>query len=216
MKAARTLVLRWGAFLERPDPALMDELIDEGMEAVRDPATRCWLLALNGGAAVRWRADGRRPDPISLDERLRRARSAAEAAPELDLPDLAGMAGRMVGQLEFEAGRFDDCRATMRTTRANLAGMRSKFQRALTSMYVFLAETDLGGRYLEALDLADEILELGRGMSAHEHMHGTFSMLWLLFHLGRWGEMPPYVEEHLVALEEPYAGVCPYVRSGPL
>ena len=216
MKAARTLVMRWGAFRQRPDPALMDALIDEGLEVGRDAATRCWLLALNGGAAVRWRADARRPDPVSLDERLRRTRLAVEAAPGLDLPDLAGMAGRMVGQLEFDAGRFAECQATMRSIRVHLGRMRSKFQRALTSMYVFLALTDVEGGYVEALDLADEILELGRGMSAHEHMHGTFSKLWLLFHLGRWGEMPPLVDEHLDVLDEQITSVCPYVRSGPL
>ncbi|MGH2444730.1 MAG: ATP-binding protein [Candidatus Limnocylindria bacterium] len=216
MKAARTLVMRWGAFSKRPDPTLMDALIDEGLAAASDPATRCWLLALNGGAAVRWRADARTPDPISLDERLRRTRIAVEAAPGLDLPDLAGMAGRIVGQLEFEDGRFDDCRATMRAIRPHLGRMDSKFQRAITSMYVFLAMTDVEGRYAEAVDLAGEMLELGRGMSPHEHMHGTFAMLWVLDHLGRWGEMPPLVDEHLATLEGEDAIVCPYVRSGPL
>ena len=216
MKAARTLVMRWGAFPQRPDPALMDALIDEGLEVVRDPATRCWLLALNGGAAVRWRADAREPDPVPLDERLRRTRIAVEAAPGLDLPDLAGMAGRIIGQLEFEIGRFTECQATMRSIHPHLPRMRSKFQRAITSMYVFLSLADVGGQYVEASELADEMLELGRGMSPHEHMHGTFAKLWVLHHLGRWGEIPPLADEHLATLEGEDTIVCPYVRSGPL
>ena len=216
MKAARTLVMRWGAFSQRPDPAFMDALIDEGLAVVRDPATRCWLLALNGGVAVRWRADAGLPDPVPLDERLRRTRIAAAEAPGLDLPDLAGMAGRILGQLEFEDGRYADCIATMRSIRPHLHRIRSKFQRAITSMYVFLSLTDVEGRYAEAIDLAEEMLELGRGMSAHEHMHGTFAMLWVLHHLGRWNVMPPLVDEHLAALEGEDTIVCPYVRSGPL
>jgi DNA-binding NarL/FixJ family response regulator len=104
----------------------------------------------------------------------------------------------------------------MRSIRPHLHRIRSKFQRAITSMYVFLSLTDVEGRYAEAIDLAEEMLELGRGMSAHEHMHGTFAMLWVLHHLGRWNEMPPLVDEHLAALEGEDTIVCPYVRSGPL
>ncbi|MGH2381430.1 MAG: helix-turn-helix transcriptional regulator [Candidatus Limnocylindria bacterium] len=216
MKGARTLVMRWGAFARRPDPALMDRLIDEGLEAARDPATRCWLLALNGGAAVRWRADARKPDPISLEERLDRTRMAVEAAPGVGLPDLAGFAARILGQLEFEDGRFDESRATMRSIRPLLARMHSKFQRSVTSMYVFLSLADVEGRYADALRLAEEMVELGREMSPHEHMHGTFGMLWALHHLGRWSEMPALVSEHLEALEGEGNIVCPFVRSGPL
>jgi DNA-binding CsgD family transcriptional regulator/tetratricopeptide (TPR) repeat protein len=216
MKAARTLVMRWGAFPERPDPALMDELIDEGLAAARDPATRCWLLALNGGAAIRWRSDAKRPDPIPLEERLRRTRQALKDAPGIGLPDLAGFAARILGQLEFEDGQFERSVATMRAIRPQLRRMHSKFQRALTSMYLFLSVADVQGRYADALQLGEEILELGREMSPHEHMHGTFSCLWALHHLGRWSEMPPLVDEHLEALRGEDQMACPYVRSGPL
>ena len=216
MKAARTLVMRWGAFSRRPDPALMDRLIDEGLEMARDPVTRCWLLALNGGAAIRWRADARMPDPLPLEERMNRTRTALDAAPGIGLPDLAGFAARILGQLEFEDGRYARSAATMRSIRPRLAHMHSKFQRAITSMYVFLSLADVEGRYADAVALAEEMLELGREMSPHEHMHGTFSMLWSLHHIGRWGEMAALVEEHLVALEGEEQIVCPYVRSGPL
>ena len=216
MKAARTLVMRWGAFSKRPDPALMDELIDEGLAVAGDPATRCWLLALNGGAAVRWRADAKQPDPLPLEERLRRTRLAQHQAATIGLPDLAGFAARILGQLEFEDGRYGESRDTMRAIRPQLARMHSKFQRAITSMYVFLSMTDGEGRYGDGLHLAREMLELGREMSPHEHMHGTFAMLWTLHHLGRWSEMPPLVQEHISALEGEDHIVCPYVRSGPL
>jgi DNA-binding CsgD family transcriptional regulator/tetratricopeptide (TPR) repeat protein len=216
MKAARTLVMRWGAFARRPDPKLMDALIDEGLASTGDPATRCWLLALNGGAAVRWRADANLPDPLPLEERLNRTRMALAEAPGIGLPDLAGFAARILGQLEFEDGRYAESRATMRAIRPTLPRMHSKFQRAITSMYVFLSLTDGEGRYADALQLADEMLELGREMSPHEHMHGTFAALWTAHHLGRWNEMPPLVSEHLAALEGEDHIVCPYVRSGPL
>ena len=216
MKAARTLVMRWGAFAQRPDPKLMDELIDEGLASTADPVTRCWLLALNGGAAVRWRADANMPDPLPLEERLDRTRMALAEAPGIGLPDLAGFAARILGQLEFEDARYAESRATMRAIRPTLPRMHSKFQRAITSMYVFLSLTDGEGRYADALSLADEMLELGREMSPHEHMHGTFAALWTAHHLGRWNEMPSLVSEHLAALEGEDHIVCPYVRSGPL
>lgn len=216
MKAARTLVLRWGAFHQRPDPALMDELIDEGLAVAHEPATRCWLLALNGGVAMRWRSDTKLQDPMPLDERLRRTRAALDAAPGIGQPDLAGFAARILGQLQFEDGRYAESSATMRSIGPHLGRMRSKFQRALTSMYVFLSITDVEGRYLDGLRLAEDMLELGREMSAHEHMHGTFAMLWTLHHLGRWSEIPEYANEHLDALRGEDQMVCPYVRSGPL
>ncbi|HEX2141490.1 MAG TPA: LuxR C-terminal-related transcriptional regulator, partial [Candidatus Limnocylindria bacterium] len=216
MKAARTLVLRWGAFPSRPDPVLMDQLLDEGMAATSDPVTRCWLLALAGGAAIRWHSDVQAPDPVPFDERIRRTRLALDEAARIGQPDLAGFAARIVGQLQFEDRRFVESRETMRSVRPLLSRMHSKFQRALTSMYVFLAVADVEGRYEDALALAAEMLELGREMSAHERMHGTFGQLWALHHLGRWSEMGAIGEEHLEALQGEDQMVCPYVRSGPL
>jgi DNA-binding CsgD family transcriptional regulator len=216
MKAARTLVLRWGAFTKRPDPAEMDALIEEGLAATSNAVTRSWLLALVGATGVRWEDAGQGAGPVPMSERIERTRLALREAARIGEDDLAGFVARVLGQLEFAEGNYREARQTMRSVLPLLPGMRSTFQRALTSMYVFLSLADVEGQYEDALALAGDTLELGREMSPHEHMHGTFAKLWALHHLGRWSEMAEYGEEHLGALTGEDQMVCPYVRSGPL
>jgi DNA-binding CsgD family transcriptional regulator/tetratricopeptide (TPR) repeat protein len=216
MKAARTLVLRWGAFTKRPDPAEMDALIDEGLAATSEPVTRSWLLALVGATGVRWEDAGQGTDPVPMGQRIEKTRLALREATSIGEDDLAGFVARVLGQLEFAEGHYREARQTMRSVLPLLPRMRSTFQRALTSMYVFLSLADVEGQYEDALELAGDTLELGREMSPHEHMHGTFGKLWALHHLGRWSEMAEYGEEHLDALAGEDQMVCPYVRSGPL
>ncbi|HEX5465636.1 MAG TPA: AAA family ATPase [Candidatus Limnocylindrales bacterium] len=215
MKAARTLSLRWGAFAKRPGPEEMDALVDEGLAVTRDPATRCWLLALSGLIAAHWQG-AVRPDPVPLDLRMRRARQALAAAPDIGLVDLAGLAARILGQLEFEAGRFEASAATTRAILPLLDRMDSKFQRALTATYVFLSLTDAEGRYIEALPLADRALGWARELSPHEHMHGTFMALSARHSLGLWQDIDALLEEALEAMRGEEEMVCPYVRGGPM
>ncbi|HSL33142.1 MAG TPA: AAA family ATPase, partial [Candidatus Limnocylindrales bacterium] len=215
LKAARTLTLRWGGFSRRPDPRVMDELIETGLAAARDPVTRSWLLALSGGVSMRW-GDSGSADPVPVAERMRRTRQAMEAAAGARLPDLAAHANRILGQLQFSAGEFGAAAATMRSIAGTMDAMDSRFMRAVTALYVALSVADIEGRYEEALPLARLALELGRELSAHEHMHGTFATLWVLHHLGRWAEMDDILREHVEAHGTIVEIVCPFVRSGPL
>ena len=74
---------------------------------------------------------------------------------------------------------------------------------------------EVGGRYVDALPRAERALERGRRLSAHSLMHGTYTTMNVLHHLGGWDRVPALLAEHLDALSaEPGLG-CPYVRGGP-
>jgi hypothetical protein len=47
-------------------------------------------------------------------------------------------------------------------------------------------------------------------------MHATWPLLAALYHVGRWGELPPLVEEHVAAFEQDPAVECQFVRDGPV
>ena len=194
--AARTLALRWGAFPVRPDPADIDHLVDAGLELAEDPETRLWLLAMRGAAGIRWGAV-RLTEPEFVAERAAAVTAAIDGARRLGLHDLVVVAGRISGQLEFAAGRYPESAAAYRGLVPNLDAVDSVFQRALTAMYVVLGLADVAGAYDEALAVARDVLTLGRTLTAHEHAHGTSSILWCQYHLGDWAEMEPLVEEHL-------------------
>jgi DNA-binding NarL/FixJ family response regulator len=215
LAAARTLAIRWGAFPVRPNPAEIDEFVDEGLDLAEDAETRLWLLAMRGGAGMRWDA-AHLSDPAFIADRSRAVNAALDGARQLELPGLAVVAGRISGQFEFAAGRFGPSAAAFRALIPQLREAGSVFQEALTSMYAVIAIADIEGAYADALVVARRVLELGRKLSPHEHAHGTASVLWCLYHLGDWAETTDLVEESLVAVRGTDVFNCPYMRSGPL
>jgi DNA-binding CsgD family transcriptional regulator/tetratricopeptide (TPR) repeat protein len=213
--AARTMALRWGAFPVRPNPAEIDELVDDGLRLADDAETRLWLMAMKGGAGIRWDRS-RLQDPAFVAERSRAVNAAIDGARQLRLNDLLVVAGRLSGQLAFAAGDYQASARVLRGLIPHLDDVESVFQRALTSMYVTLALADIEGTYGEALPIARKVLELGRTLSPHEHAHGTSSIVWCLYHLGDWAEADELVDEHLAAVRGANVFNCPYMRSGPL
>jgi hypothetical protein len=73
-----------------------------------------------------------------------------------------------------------------------------------------------GGRYEEGLELARRSLELSRDTNPHQIMHGTAPVIEALYELGRWDEIPPFLEEHLRAFRQDPAVECEFVRNGPV
>jgi DNA-binding CsgD family transcriptional regulator len=215
LAAARTMALRWGAFPVRPNPAEIDEFVEQGLELAEDAETRLWLLAMKGGAGIRWDS-AHLSDPQFVADRSRAVTAAVEGARQLGLNDLFVVAGRLSGQLEFAAGRHKGSAATFRGLIPHLDAVESDFQRALTSMYVMLALADIEGAYADALVVARQVLEQGRKLSPHEHAHGTSAVLWCLYHLGDWAETSVLVDEHLEAVRGTNVFVCPYMRGGAL
>ncbi len=216
LAAARTMAIRWGAFPVRPNPAEIDEFVDEGLELAEAAETRLWLLAMRGGAGMRWPA-AHMSDPEFIAYRSRAVTAALDGARQLGLTDLLVVAGRLSGQLEFAAGRYGQSAVVFRELIPHLDDVDSVFHRALCSMYVTIAISDIDGAYADALAVARTVLELGRKLSPHEHAHGTSAVLWCLYHLGDWGaETTQLVDEHLVAVRGTNVFICPYMRSGPL
>ena len=122
----------------------------------------------------------------------------------------------MSAQLEFAAGRYDECAAVYRELVPYLDVVDSAFQRALTAVYVTLGLADVAGAYADALVVARKTLEVGRTLSPHEHAHGTAMMLWCLYHLGDWGETAALVDEHIAAVRGTDVFICPFMRGGAL
>jgi DNA-binding CsgD family transcriptional regulator len=212
--AARTLAIRWGAFPVRPSPAEIDEFVDDGLALAEDAETRLWLLAMKGAGGIRWDA-AHLSDPGFVAERRRAVVAARDGARSLGLADLSVVASRLLGQLEFAAGRYAQCTAEFRALVPLLDDVESTFQRALTSLYTVVALADVEGAYADALPIARSVLELSGNLSAHEHAHGTASVLWCLYHVGGWSEATGLVEEHLAAVRGSNVFVCTFMRSGP-
>jgi DNA-binding NarL/FixJ family response regulator len=215
LAAAQTMALRWGSFPVRPNPAEIDAFVDEGLELSEDAETRLWLLLMRGGAAIRSGAE-RLSDPAFVAERTQAVNAALEGARQLGLNDLLLVAGRVSAQLEFSAGRYEECAAAYRGLVPLIDAVESAFQRALTAMYVTLGLADVAGAYAEALVVARKVLEVGRTLSSHEHAHGTSIMLWCLYHLGEWSETAPLVDEHIAAVRGTDVFICPFMRGGAL
>ena len=75
---------------------------------------------------------------------------------------------------------------------------------------------EIAGEFPARLGDAERALEVARGLTPHEVMHSTHTLLCARYHLGHWSKLKPVADEHLAALvAEPGIG-CPYVRSGPL
>jgi hypothetical protein len=75
---------------------------------------------------------------------------------------------------------------------------------------------EIAGEYAPNLAHAERSLELARGLTPHELMHGTYTVMSARFQLGRWAALDSLAQEHLEALaQEPGVG-CPYCRGGPV
>jgi DNA-binding NarL/FixJ family response regulator len=215
LAAGRTMAVRWGSFAVRPNQADIDEFVDSGLALAEDAETRLWLLATRGAAGIR-SGSALLSDPTFVADRIKAVNAALEGARQLGVTDLIVFAGRVSAQLEFAAGRYDECAAVYRGLVPYLDVVDSAFQRALTAVYVTLGLADVAGAYADALAVARKTLEVGRTLSPHEHAHGTSMMLWCLYHLGDWGETAALVDEHIAAVRGTDVFICPFMRGGAL
>jgi hypothetical protein len=66
------------------------------------------------------------------------------------------------------------------------------------------------------MELARRCHELSAGTNPHQLMHATWPLLAALYHLGRWHELAPIVDEHIAAFRQDPAVECQFVRDGPV
>ena len=216
LKTAVMAVNRWGGFRVPPDPVMCDRVIDEGLAVVGDPSARTQLLALRALCGNRWAWTGR-TDPVPAAGRRHAAESARRLAHELGAPPLQGLALLGLATAHFIEGTYDQAvAAILEEVDLMDQGGRDR-DRALGHALACLVVGDVSGAWDRALAHARTSYALGRAISPHDRLHGTFLVMACLWHLGRWSEMEPFLDEHLALLEGPEADMsCPYLRGGPV
>ncbi|MFF5084594.1 AAA family ATPase [Actinoplanes sp. NPDC000266] len=213
LKTAQMVVTRWGGFRVPADPALGDRVIDDGLAAVSDPATKARLLALRALCGSRWSWTGR-PDPLPVARRRQAADAACALAGRLDSPALRGVSLLGRAAVHFQEGRYSDAVLDILEQTGNDGSDRD---RALAHLIACLLITDIRGDHETALEHALLAYNGARDLSPHDRLHGTAVVMTCLEHLGRWDEIDPYLQEHLALRQGPEAEMsCPYIRSGPL
>jgi class 3 adenylate cyclase len=214
LMASRMAAVKWGGFRVKPTPTEMERFIDEGLPLASDDETRDWLTVLRGNVGLRWVWSGLE-DPLRIEERVEAAEQGVVLAERLDVPGLLSQAYRTHGALQSAVGRWE---TTVDVARRDLrlADRLERTEQAFALFWnaVFLME--IAGEFGDRLRDAERAVEVARGLTGHEVMHGTHTLMNAQYHLGLWSELEPVAQEHLDALaREPGIG-CPYVRAGPL
>jgi hypothetical protein len=206
--------VKWGGFRTKPTPPTMERFLDEGLELATDEETRNWLTVLRGNVGLRWVWSGL-DDPLRIEERIEAAERGVEVAERLGLPDLLSQAYRTYGLLQSMVGRWD---VTVQIARRDLrlADRLERTEQAFALFWNAIFLMEIAGEFDGNLAHAERAVEVARGLTPHEVMHGTYTLMNARYHLGRWSELETVAEEHLGELaKEPGIGCC-YVRSGPL
>jgi class 3 adenylate cyclase len=210
-----------GAFKRSPDPEPVQELLSEGFALVTDEETQARLLIPFGRIARLYRGaepfgQGSKPDPVPLDERIGAVEKARSIGEKLNNPQLIGVANNALGLLYGMAGRFKEMLELSQRELDGVDQLGSRVAQGDTIRRAAVATMNIAGSYEKGLDLAMRSLELSRGTSPHQTMHGTQPVLAALYELGRWDEMPPILDEHLRAFAQDRAVECEFVRDGPV
>jgi class 3 adenylate cyclase/tetratricopeptide (TPR) repeat protein len=215
-KAARMIVEKSGAFRVQPPASEADAYVRRGLEVVRDPVTEAWLLSLFGQCALYYRTFAEdEPDPVSMEERISTAERGVALAQDLGPPELFTVSTRTLSQLYMAEGLY---RRAVETTRRELEAVDrilSPTERALGLFEISATVSDLASDFSEGLELARRSYEIARSLAPHDLMHATYAQMLALYHLGRWDEVLPLLEEHLSVYEGERDVLCFAVRGGP-
>jgi class 3 adenylate cyclase len=214
-KAARMICERSGTFRTQPPASLAEDLLSEGLAAVRDRKWRAWLLALSGALGMYWDAFGG-GDPIAREQRIRMANEGLAIAQREGYEELLPVAARTVSELYVSVGAYGDAVDASRKQLAVVDGIESPGEQALILFELSQTMTELASKFEEGLALARRCHAVATTLSAHELMHATFTEMEALYWLGRWEDIPPLLEEHLGVYEQEADVMCYAVRGGPL
>jgi class 3 adenylate cyclase/DNA-binding winged helix-turn-helix (wHTH) protein len=214
LMASRMAAVKWGGFRKKPTPPEMERFLDEGLAVATDEETRNWLVVLKGNVGLRWVWSGL-DDPVRFEDRIESARQAVEVGERVGDAAQLSQAYRTYGLLQSKFGRWD---VTVDVARRDLrlADRLERTEQAFALFWNAIFLMEIAGEFADHLATAERAVEVARGLTPHEVMHGTHTLLDARYHLGHWSELDPVLEEHLAALaKEPLIG-CPYVRGGPL
>jgi DNA-binding SARP family transcriptional activator len=210
-----------GAFRMSPDPALVDQFVTEGLDAAEDAVARAWLLLARGISARLWRGSepfgqGTQRDPVPIGERIADVERALAAGEAAGLPELVSAATSALRVLYGVAGRYQEVLAMGRRQLDGLAAVGSRREQADIMRTMAVLTINISGRFEESLELARRSHALSVDASPHQRMHATWPLMAALYHLGRWSELLPTVDEHVAAFEQDPAVICQFVRDGPV
>jgi hypothetical protein len=153
---------------------------------------------------------------VPIGERIadvERALAAGDADSDEDLVTAASSALKV---LYGVAGRCAEVLALGRRDLEGLASVRSRLEQADILRTAAVNAIMIGGQFEDGLGLARRSHELSAGADPHQLMHATWPMLTALYHLGRWQELPPILDEHVDAFRQDPAPGCSFVRDGPV
>ena len=212
-----------GAFKHGVEPEPVEAFIAEGLEHASDEETTARLQVAfgrvsrlyRGGESFRGGA-ATRPDPIPLERRIAAVENARGTAAKLNHAQLLWISNSALGLLYVMAGRYGESLELAVGELPAVDRLGSRIEQSDAVRRAAVAVMTIGGRYEEGLELAWRSLELSRGASAHQLMHGTFPVMLALFELGRWTEISPLLDEHVAAFHIDPAIECDFVRDGPV
>ena len=139
--------------------------------------------------------------------------AAGEAAGDLDLATSASSA---LNVLYGVAGRYREVRDLDRRTLEHLDQVGSRLDQADILRTAAANAIMISARFEEGLELARRAHALSAGANPHQRMHATWPIIAALYHLGRWEEVLPVVDEHTEAFRQDPAPGCSFVRDGPV
>jgi hypothetical protein len=213
MKAAELILARSGAFSSTQEPALIDELVLEGLACASDPGNVAWLRALWGAAAVWWRNTGVEVD--SFEERTRSLSDAMDEARALALPDLEAFAREFLCEIYMAGGSYERVAELSRQVEV-FDRISSPARRSLGCIETAIWARDVAAEPERALDLGMRGYDLAKGLSAHDLMHATGFVIPTLLQLGRWSELDPILDDHVAAFAEEADSTCELLHAGVL
>jgi class 3 adenylate cyclase/tetratricopeptide (TPR) repeat protein len=210
-----------GAFKRSPDPEVVEAFVGEGLAHSVDEEITAHLQVAHGYVARLYRGSepfgqGRAPDPVPIGQRIGAVEKAREVGVRLQDFQLLSVANFALGVLYGMAGRYD---AQLELAVQDLAVVDQLGSRIIQGDAVrraAVAIMTIEGNYVEGLRLARRSLELSRDTNPHQVMHGTCPVLMALYDLGRWDEIPAFLEEHVSAFQLDPAVECGFVRDGPI
>jgi tetratricopeptide (TPR) repeat protein len=211
---ATYLAALFGVFRELPDPAAVHALIEEALPVADDPTARSRLLSARSSTSTLWlRTTG--SDPIPAEAREADAREAARLAREVGDAELESLAEEVLTEFYEARGDYAAVLETYRRQVSLLDRIESPSRRAMILLNASSAEFDLAGDHEQGRALALRLYEVAKGLSPHELMHATASLIVLAYWSGRWGDIPALLSEHLKALNSETEQVCGYRSLGP-
>jgi hypothetical protein len=190
------------------------ELIEEGLAAASDPTVRARLLWARSATSALWqRKTG--SDPIPAEDREADAQAVVRIAREIGDADLESMAEQTLMDSYEERGDYAAMLEGGRRQVELLERISSPTQRAFILLGATEAEFSYAGDMARGEDFARQLYETARGLSPHELMHATASLIRLAYWSGHWEEIPPLLAEHLEALDGEGERACAYMSMGP-